>query len=109
MAIGRGRIRARRGPAGSLCSPQLEGGNTVRWIGVAAACGIAGAIACAGPAPLDYVPASEHSVDLYAELPPAPSGRITNGEDALTLVLRDEALLRHLKRIDANYSGRRRE
>jgi hypothetical protein len=81
----------------------------VRWSGLASASSIAGLLACASPAPLAYVPASERSVDLYAELPPAPSGRITNGEDALTLVLRDEALLRHLRRFEANYSGRRRQ
>jgi hypothetical protein len=71
---------------------------------------MAGAIACAATRSVpEYVPATERSIDLYADLPAAPSGPITNGEDALAIVLRDEALLRHLRRMDANYSGRRRE
>jgi hypothetical protein len=58
---------------------------------------------------LSYVRADERSVDLYAERPAAPTAPITNGEDALAIVLRDEALIRHLRRMDSSYSGRRRE
>jgi hypothetical protein len=85
----------------------------VRWSclgNLGGAFGIAAVLACAGTgAAPQYVPASEREIDLYAEPAAAPGGPITNGEDALTIVLRDEALLRHLRRIDANYSGRRRE
>ena len=85
-------------------------GNAVRWRGLGSAGLIASLIACAGQGPeLQYVPATEREIDLYAEPPAAPAGPITNGEDALAIVLRDEALLRHLRRMDASYSGRRRE
>lgn len=82
----------------------------MRWTRLCSAGLMASLIACASTAPeLEYVPATERALDLYAEPPAAPAGPITNGEDALAIVLRDEALLRHLRRMDANYSGRRRE
>ena len=74
------------------------------------ACLLACLLGCAATAPPpQYVPAARRSIDLFGDLPAAPAGPITNGEDALAIVLRDEALLRHLRRLDANYSGRRRE
>lgn len=106
-----GGVYALAGPRQApVCSAQLEGGTTVRWSGLCSAGLIASLLACAGTEPqIQYVPATERAIDLYADPPAAPSGPITNGEDALAIVLRDEALLRHLRRMDANYSGRRRE
>ncbi len=88
---------------------------TSRWCARAShlclALGLASACSLIQPEPeLPLYPgAGRRPINPYGEPPDLPTPPIVSGESALAIALRDQELLRHVQRIDAKYSGRRRQ
>ena len=61
-----------------------------------------------GPSEPPIPPAPAREIDIYATGASSPDGPLESAEAAVTRVLANDELLRHIQGIDARYSGRRR-